>query len=254
MTYFAGGGFVLAALIGGSLDYAATGIGSLASAYLKGVPVVAVAGGALYNSNAPTSAMIVPKNSPLRTGKDLAGKTVSLTTIRDMQQASVMRWVDADGGDSSTVKFIEMNMTQSPPLLASGRIDAGVVSEPVLSTVKDEFRILTKSYDTIAKRFLITVHVATREYLRGNAETARRFIAAMSDAAIWANANHAKTAEIMARVTKLPESTINAENRSELAERADVTMIQPVLDATLQYHFIPRPIPAQDLIWDGARG
>jgi NitT/TauT family transport system substrate-binding protein len=249
MSYFAGGGFVLTGLIGGALDYACINVGSTSSAHLKGVPLAVFAGGAMYNSGAPTAALVTSKSSPIRSGKDLTGKTVSITTLRDMQQASVLRWVDRDGGDSASVKFIELPLPTVASSVNSGHVDAGIISEPLLSAQRDDIRVLTASYDTIAKRFMIDLHVGMLDFLNRNVATTRKVIDALRDAAVWANANHSASAQILARVSKTPVDVILGMNRSEYATRLETAAVQPVIDATAQYRFLERSYQAQDVFW-----
>src|ERR1700687_2944172 len=47
ITYFPGGGAVLAALVGGSLDYATVNWGATSNAHVKGIPIMAIAPGGL---------------------------------------------------------------------------------------------------------------------------------------------------------------------------------------------------------------
>ena len=51
---------------------------SLAAAVERGLPFALIAGAGLYSTAKPTSMMIVAKNSPLKTAKDLSGKTVAV--------------------------------------------------------------------------------------------------------------------------------------------------------------------------------
>src|SRR5436305_2039026 len=58
-------GPIAAAVAGGSVQIGALTIPSIAIARQKGVPLVIIAPGSIYSSAAPTSGIIVLKNSPL---------------------------------------------------------------------------------------------------------------------------------------------------------------------------------------------
>ena len=81
---------------------------SLAVAHARGVPVTIIAPAGLYATNAPTSVCGVAKNSPIKTAKDLNGKTVATNGLKNIGEFGPRAWIDKNGGDSSTVKFIEM--------------------------------------------------------------------------------------------------------------------------------------------------
>jgi len=254
MTYFPGGGAVITALIGGSLDYGSVNLGATANAFVKGVPVAVFAGGGCYTTDSPTTVLAVAKdNTATKTGKDLNGKTVGVSTLKDLQQSAIMKWVDSTGGDSSTMKFVEMPIPQIPPALVAGRIDAGIVLEPVLTATKNEIRVLAKCYDAIAKKLMISAQIGMRDHLQKEAATTRKVIAALTETAAWANANHDKAGEILTRIAKIPLATISAMARTEYTEKLDLAMIQPVVDASVQYKFLEKPLKATDMFWSPPR-
>ena len=254
MSYFNGGGAVIAALVGGALDYACVNWGATSNAHVKGIPVMAIAPGGVYTTDSPTTILAVAKNNATaKTGKDLNGKTVGVSTLKDLQQAAVMKWVDSTGGDSSTVKFLEIPIPEMPPSLNAGRIDAGIVLEPVLTNAKSEIRVLAKCYDAISKKLMICTHLGMKDYLDKNAAQTRKVIAALAETAAWANANHEKAGEILAKVSKLPAATIASMARNEFTDKMDLATIQPVIDASATYKFLDKTFKAQDLFWQAPR-
>jgi NitT/TauT family transport system substrate-binding protein len=254
MTYFPGGGAVLAALVGGSLDYAAVNWGATSNAHVKGIPVMAIAPGGLYTSESPTTILAVAKNNTtIRTAKDLNGKTIAVSTMKDLQQSAIMRWVDTNGGDASTLKFIELPIPEVPPALNANRVDAGIVLEPVLTSVKGDIRVLSKAYDAIAKKLMICTHLGMKDYLDRNAATTRKVVAALAETAAWANANHDKAGEIISRVSKIPLATVSAMARTEYTDKMDLATIQPVIDASVRYKFLDKGFAAQELFWQAPR-
>ena len=67
---------IAASVAGGSTDIGFSAILSIATAFKKGVPFTIVAPGNVYDSAAPIAAIVVDKNSPIKTAKDLNGKTI----------------------------------------------------------------------------------------------------------------------------------------------------------------------------------
>ena len=250
---FTGGGGVMTAFAGGALDMGCANVGAQANANIRGLPFSMIAGGGLYSTNSPTTVLAVAKNAPFKTGKDLDGKTIGVSTLKDLQQASVMKWVDANGGDSSTLKFLEIPVPEMAPAIVAGRIDGSCLLEPSLTFAKNDVRILGKCYDAITKTLMITTHFASNEFLQKNPAAAKAFIGALKQTAEWANKNHPAAGAILAKISKLDPATIAEMNRVVYAESLDVATIQPVIDATAQYKFLPKTFPVAEMFWSQAK-
>jgi NitT/TauT family transport system substrate-binding protein len=249
LSSFTSGGAVTSGVLGGALDVGCTNIGALSNAHARGLPVRVIAPCGLYTTTSPTTVLAVAKGSTLVYARDLNGKTIGVSTIKDLQQASVMRWVELNGGNSKSLKFLEVPIPQVPAALRAGRLDAEIVLEPTLSFAKNEIRILGKCYDGIAKTLMISAIFATTGWLEKNDALAHKLVGALRETATWANANHGRSGEILSRVAKLPPAEVTEMNRVIYADRLDVTQFQPVIDALAQYGFLPRAFPASELFW-----
>lgn len=249
ITTLAGGGATLAALIGGSLDVALTNSGAMANAHAHNVPIYLFFPGGYYSSASPTTALLVAKESPIKTAKDLNGKTVALSTLRDLVQISCMKWMDASGGDASTVKFIEMPTAQMGAALTANRVDAAIVVEPEITENAATTRILAKPYDAIAKTLMISGFIGTKDWLDKNLATARKIVSAAREANDWANKNHPALVPILQKYTKIPAELITQEKHTVFGTSLDPKVIQPILDASAQYKILPATFNATDLFY-----
>ena len=253
VTTFSGGGGVMTAAAGGALDIGCANVGAQANAHVHGLPFSMIAPGGDYSSNSPTTVLAVAKNSPLKTAKDMNGKTIGVSTLRDLQQASIMKWIDSNGGDSSSLKFLEIPVPEMAPALVAGRLDGACELEPSLTYAKADIRVFGKCYDSIAKTLTITTHFANNDWLEKNPAAAHAFMGAMRTTAQWANKNQAAAGAILAGITKIPPATIAEMNRVVFADQLDPKTIQPVIDATAQYHFLPKTFNVADMFWSQAR-
>jgi NitT/TauT family transport system substrate-binding protein len=240
---------VAAAVAGGSIEIGQSNIMSLAAAYERGLPIALIAGAGLYSSAKPTSMMIVEKNSPLKTAKDLTGKTVAVNGLKSITQISVMDWADQNGGDSEQIRFVEMPFVEMEPALASGRIDAALLADPNATTAlaAGRTRPFTKAFDAIGKQFLIGGWFAKTDWIGANVATVRTFAAVMREAAQWGNksANFKESAAILEKYTKV---IVGASNRIVYAERLDPALIQPSIDAAAKYKLLKASFPAAMMI------
>ncbi len=90
------------------------------------MPIVIVAPGPIYSSATPTSGIIVLKNSPFKKASDLNGKTIATRDLSNLSYYGGNNWIDKNGGDSKSVKWVEVTDTNTVPALLAGRIDAAV--------------------------------------------------------------------------------------------------------------------------------
>ncbi len=254
MQVFSAGGAVMQAAGGGAIDIGCANVGAQANAYVAGLPFSMISAGGLYSTNSPTTVLGVAKNAPFKSAKDLNGKIVAVSTLHDLQQASVLKWVDANGGDSTTLKFAEIPPPAMAPALVAGRVDAACMLEPSLTFAKNDIRIFGKCYDAIAKSLMITSHFASNAWLDAHAPAAHAFIGALHESARWANKNQDAAAAILADVSKIPLATITEMHRVVFGENLDVATIQPVIDATAQYKFLAKSFNVSEMFWAQARG
>jgi NitT/TauT family transport system substrate-binding protein len=246
----ANGAVLAAAVASGALDIGQYNVVSIASAHERGIPFVLVAAASTYSSKLPQSALVVTANSPLHTAKDLNGKTIAVNGLQTISQLGPEAWIDSNGGTLSTVKFIEMPFPAMADALASGRVDAALISEPVLSDARAHgMRVLNNVYDSIAKDFLIGTWFTTSTWAKAHPDLVRKYVAVMQQTAHWANAHHAETAKILQDETKTPVSATTM--RVVFGETLDVKQIQTLIDACAKYGVIKATFPATDIIASG---
>jgi ABC-type nitrate/sulfonate/bicarbonate transport system substrate-binding protein len=88
----------------------------------------------------------------------------------------------------------------------------------------------------------------TTEWLAKNSGAAARFADAILETARWANRNHRASADIFKEHSKVAPEIIDTMNRSVFAERLDVTLFQPVIDAAAKYRMIDRAFLASEIV------
>jgi ABC-type nitrate/sulfonate/bicarbonate transport system substrate-binding protein len=76
-----GGAVVIAAVAGGSYDVGHADLTALCAAYEHGISVTLLSPSVLYLSAIPTPALIVAKNSPFRSARDLDGQIVATASL-----------------------------------------------------------------------------------------------------------------------------------------------------------------------------
>ncbi len=255
ITQLGSGAAVAAAVASGTIDVAQGSLPSLASAHEKHIPFVLVAPGAMYNGKAPTSALVVAKNSPFKTAKDLNGKTIANNALKNIGEIAADAWLDKYGGDIASVKIVEMPLPEMESALAANRIDAAILVEPNLGKALGgpNVRMLAAAYTAIAPEFLINAYFANEPWAKANADLVKRFDDVIREADRWANqpANRAASAEMLEKYMKLTMTPQNT--RVTFADTLDPAKIQPVIDASAKFKVLSAPFPARDFILNGTK-
>ena len=244
------GGQIATAVASGAVDMGMSNTGQLANAIVHGAPFVIVASGGLYSSAAPATALVVAKNSAAHAARDLEGKTVSVTALRDITQIGPTAWMTRNGADATKAKFVEIPFSEVSAALDRGTIDAGMLAEPWLSTgiAAGTIRVLAYVFTDIAPTFVLSPWFATADYYRQNSDLVRRFTRALYDSARWSNAHHPETAAILAKYGKFDPIALQRMNRSIFATSLDLAQLQPALTVMYKYGAIDKPLQADAIV------
>jgi NitT/TauT family transport system substrate-binding protein len=248
MTVFNQGAAIATAVAGNALDVGISNTVNLAVAIAHGAPFRIVAGAGLYSADAPTTVLMVPKTSSLQRPKDLEGKTVAVTALKDLTEVGVRTWLDRNGVDAAKIKFTEIPMVQMPANLMRSTVDAAVVGEPWLSASHDTLRMLATFYDAIAPRFLISNWFSTADYYQKNTAQVRRLVDAVYETARWANAHHAESGAILAKWAKIDPAAMTSMGRCAYATSLDPRYLDPVFAAMYKYDALDRKLTVGDVV------
>ncbi len=244
---------IAAGVAAGTYEIAQSNVSSLAEAHERNFPFTIISPGGLWTSGALTTGLVVNTASPIKTGKDVNGKIVAVNALKNVTQVAAESWIDKNGGDSTTVKYLELPFSQMIAALQAGRIDVGFIPEPELDNVLHGTtqRIIGAPYDAIAKQFLISAWFTTNAYAAAHPDVVKKFQDAMAESARWANTHQAESAQILKKYTQLEVSPTMA--RVRYAEKLVPSDVQPLIEAAVKYGTLKASFPAADLFAAGAR-
>lgn len=248
ITLLPSAGAIATAVAGGALDVGLTDALVLTNAYVRGLPLVAIAGSGLFRTSDPSSALCVEKSSAIRNAKDFEGQTIALGTLVSLTSIAIKMWLTHNGADVTKVRFVEMPFSEMVAALRRGTVNGAYITEPQLSQDAADLRIVSIPYSAIADRFLISLVVSTHVWVGQNTPTARRLVAAIYETARWANSNRAATAPILAKYSKLEPDVIRHMRRTLFATTLQPGLVQPVLDAAFTYKAIERQTSAVEMM------
>ncbi len=243
------GPVIAPAVIGGSLDVGAANTGSLAGARERGLPLRIFAPASQVSAATSTDVIMVKADSPIKSAADCNGKTVAIVAMKTVQHALFLAWVDKHGGDSKTIKMVEVPFPSMIAALDAGRVDVAIPSEPFTSQGRAGNRVLGNCYEALTTPMLLFGYFATDAWLAANTDTALKFAAAIKQAAVWANGHPLASATLLTHFTNLDPSIANSMARASYATSIEPAMIQPAIDFMVKYGFLPKTIDASELIW-----
>jgi NitT/TauT family transport system substrate-binding protein len=240
---------IVSAIVGDVADIGFSTVGPLALAHLRGLPVAFVAAAHVSDERNPTGALVVASDSPIQRAADLTGKIIAANGLATPSEYIPRAWVDRNGGDASTLRFVEMPFSEMPAALAAGRIDAAQISEPFMTEALQQHHARILVYAAaVTKDALQGGWFTTLQWARAHGAALKRFNAAMRQTAAWANANPALCVPILVKYLKVDPQVATMVHRAKFAERLSAAKVQPMIDLSAKYAKF-KPFPARDLIY-----
>jgi NitT/TauT family transport system substrate-binding protein len=247
------GSAIAAGVAGGTYGIGKSSLVSLINAKSRGLPFVFVVGGGLYDAKNPNTAVVVRNDSPIKTAASLNGKTLGVSALNGIYTLSTRSWMDAHGGDSTTLKELEFPTAVIGDALLAGRIDAGCLADPELQDALEsgKFRVVTHNYDAIAPLFMYAGWFCTTDFLAKQRPVVDAFARAMREAAIYVNAHPTEAVPVLAKFAGYDPARIARMHHSTYATSLDPKLIQPVIDICARYKTIPATFDARTMIAPG---
>lgn len=203
----------IAAVQGGSTDFAFAGMAAALQAIDQGIPLTVVAPFAgiapgywdKMQAGEPgytreVTALLVAPDSGIDDPGDLNGKTVAVNDVKGQTEITARYVIKAHGGDPDTVNFTMLSFADAINALMAGQVDAAMSLDPQMAPAE------AAGYKIISWPGVETLHegptsaiVSSHDYVVNNAETVARFECAIREATEFANENPDEIRRITAR-------------------------------------------------------
>lgn len=252
LSPLASGAATLAALIGGSLQFAPTNVTSVAVARSKGIKlkIVAQESASPNNPSEAFDGLLVRGDSPMKRARDLAGKTVAVNAINSTGTLSTSRAIEKDGGDYKTVKWVELPQGDAMSALATGSVDAVWIQEPFVTIgVQRGFKMLFSPYIATEPNYVDSVIVGTQSYLDANPDVGRRFSRAIGRALKLGAEHPEEIRAMLPSYMKLAPDLLPKIHLPLFPTQVNVDGIQTLIDLAAKYGYIAAPLSAKELVW-----
>lgn len=160
----------------------------------QGVPVKIV-----YLGHRDGSTVIVPKDSPAKSLRDLRGKTFARPSKYSNQYLVITKLMEDEGMEAGDINFVDLPPPDMPSALAAGAIDAYFIGEPhaAKAEVSGTGRVLYHAKD-IWPRFVSCVLVVREELIDERPEVVRDLVRGIAESGEWAERNRLEAARVAA--------------------------------------------------------
>jgi NitT/TauT family transport system substrate-binding protein len=236
-----GGAAVVAAITAGAYDIGKASVISSFRAVSRGIPVVAVAPGWIFDAANSSAELVVAPDSTIKSGSDLNGKTIAVGSLKELNQLAAMAWVDKHGGDSKTLQFVELPVASSAAAVASHRVDATVLLEPALTDAISlaTVRSIGSAFGAIAPTFPVSLWIANRAWASAHPTQVRAFAKSLSEASQYINHHPEVAVSILAAKTGASVDSLRRIKRVMDGTSLTADMLQPLLIAAQRYVDMP---------------
>jgi NitT/TauT family transport system substrate-binding protein len=174
----AAGAVAIQGVAGGKLDVIYTSLDIGLRSFSRGFDVVI-----LSNQNnaqmkgKDAAAILVRKDSGIKTPKDLEGKRVLVNNLQNVNWAYTREAVMKAGGDPNKVQFLEVNFPQMVDALLGNQADAASITEPftTIGQGTGKLDVLSYMYVDVQPGLNVAGWVASGKWVRENPKAAQAF-------------------------------------------------------------------------------
>ncbi|MFE6938661.1 ABC transporter substrate-binding protein [Streptomyces chartreusis] len=206
-----GGAAIVPGVASGQFQFGFSNVTSLMVAQSNGVPVKAVANGIASTGvrGKDFNGLMVKKDSPVKSAKELEGKKVAINTLKNINETAVRQAVRQAGGDPDEVELVEMAFDQMPAALDQGQIDAACVVEPATATIRSQGgREIASPLIDVAPELTVAMYFTSTQYAQQHPDVVKKFQDATAESLAYAEAHPDEARQIVTTYTKIPASVL----------------------------------------------
>ncbi|WP_406262415.1 ABC transporter substrate-binding protein [Streptomyces chartreusis] len=206
-----GGAAIVPGVASGQFQFGFSNVTSLMVAQSNGVPVKAVANGIASTGvrGKDFNGLMVKKDSPVKSAKELEGKKVAINTLKNINETAVRQAVREAGGDPDKVELVEMAFDQMPAALDQGQIDAACVVEPATATIRSQGgREIASPLIDVAPELTVAMYFTSTQYAQQHPDVVKKFQDATAESLAYAEAHPDEARQIVTTYTKIPASVL----------------------------------------------
>jgi ABC-type nitrate/sulfonate/bicarbonate transport system substrate-binding protein len=246
-----GGAATIPALVSGDIEVGGSNVVSLLLASAKDLPIRAIAGGtsARAAGEKDFGALIAAKGKGISKPEDLEGKTVAVNTLNNIAEVVVKAALEKEGVDPSSLKLSEVPFPEMAPALAKGSVDAAFSIEPfVTQSVAKGDEVLGYSYVDTESDMQVGAYAVTNQFAEENADTVKRFKAAIAETASYVDANEDEFRTFLSKSAKMPPEVAQKIVLPKWTGEVNAESVANTAKLMQRYGVVDKPVDAGKLL------
>ncbi len=242
----------------------AINVGSVDFGYVgDSPPIFAQAGGAriryvaAVKQQGNTQAIVVPKDSPIRTLADLKGKRVAFGKGSSAHNLLVAA-LEKAGLSWSDITPAPLAPADATAAFVKGSVDAWSIWDPylALAELKENARVIAFDKDIHKPN---AFYIAGSEFVEKYPALVARLNAVFASEGVWADSHHEEVAKAQAEATGVDLDAIRrfvdrSNYRVVPVDDEVIASQQAVADRFVRFGLIPKPIKVADIVWKWTPG
>ena len=246
-----GGAAITPAVLSGDFQIGFSNTISLLIAASKKLPVQIVSQGVLAGKTEKEAwaDLLVLKDSGIKDGKGLEGKTIAVNTLNNICEVTIKASLEKEGVDVDSLKFAEVPFPDMNAALESKRVDGACVVEPFVSQGKaGKARGIDPFYVNTAPDLTVATYFTSKQYAQENPEVVDGFVRAMNKSLEYAQSNPAEVRKILTEYTEIPPEAAKAIKLPVWREDLNEPTIEQLSQLSKKYGLIKEEPSLDELI------
>jgi len=194
--------------------------------------------------------LLVLPGSPIKQPSDLAGKTVAVNILNNIQTLTFNEVLRASNVDPATIKYRAVSFPLMDKALANGDVDAVHTAEPFGTVFEQKLRarMVLDGGGGPVDGIPVSGYISTAAFVTANPKTAAAFQRAITKAQALA-ADRKQVEKVLPGYAKVDAPTAAALTLPGFATSTDPARLQRLADLMLKQGLIKAPIDAGSVIF-----
>lgn len=201
-----GGAAAIPGVISGDFDFVFANVASVILARSQNLPLKVLAEGnsSTGKDGKDFGGVVVPKDSPITSAKDLDGKSVAVNNLKNIGDVTVRASIRKAGGDGKNVKFTELPFPDMPAAIAAHRVDAAWIVEPFFTVAQSQgAKVIASNFVDTAPDLTVATYVTTEKTIKDKGDLSSKFTAAIEKSLQYATDHPDEAREVLSSYTKI---------------------------------------------------
>ena len=208
-----GGAAIVPGVASGQFQFGFSNNTSLLVAASQGLPLKVVTAGNSTTGDVGDDfgAVVAPEGSDIKEPADLEGTTVAVNTLNNIGSTTINKVVRDDGGDPTTIKYVELGFPDMPGALAQGQVDAAWVVEPFLTITQGQGATpVAWNFAGTDPDLLVASYFTSEKLMQDDPDLVERFTSAMNKSLDYAEENPDEVRGVLSSYTEVDADTADA--------------------------------------------